>query len=44
MNLLLFFFRLFQEIIYLETTLLKHVLELFTLNANNTFDANYRTC
>ena len=29
---------------YLETTLLKSVLKLFTLNANKTFDANCRTC
>jgi hypothetical protein len=29
---------------YLETTLLNSVLKLFTLNANNTFEANCRTC
>jgi hypothetical protein len=29
---------------YLETTLLKSVLKLLTLNANKTFDANCRTC
>jgi hypothetical protein len=36
--------RIFEEIIYLETTLLKGVMKLFTLNANNTFDANCQTC